>query len=458
VLTGNDLYEFDFNKPAGKQLVDLTRDTNTTDPLGADVQGVLATSSDGSYIYFVAGGALAPGAEHRNCAEAHQEVEEKGENGEPISPEELERLVKEQKEEELGRLPAGRGCNLYLERIGEAPRFIAALAAKDDRLRRFITANHVSLGDWQREFGARTAEATPDGPQLVFQSTQHLTGYDSSSLFQLEGAAEDEVEVFVYDSTAGPSGRIFCASCDPRGAPPAVEGRAAREEREKGGQASEGGSFLPVSISPTSLRRWISQDGSRVFFDSSQPLVPQDTNGIQDVYEWEREGTAGCRVATSMYGGCVFLLSGGTSEDNSFFVDADQSGDNVFFTHRGGLGGIAVPDGKVNLFDARVDGGFPEPRLACTGTGCQGVPPAAPTYAVPPSVTFTGAGNYPPPALKPVPETRTQKLAKALRACRKDRSKKRRTSCEKGARARYRIKTIKAKKARKASDRRRTGR
>jgi hypothetical protein len=53
------------------------------------------------------------------------------------------------------------------------------------------------------------------------------------------------------------------------------------------------------------------------------------------------------------------------------------------------------------LYDARVGGGFPETTTACTGTGCQGVPPGSPVFATPSSVTFNGAGNFaqpPPPA------------------------------------------------------------
>ena len=45
----------------------------------------------------------------------------------------------------------------------------------------------------------------------------------------------------------------------------------------------------------------------------SVPLVAQDTNGQQDVYEWEREGTGSCTLGAGVNGGCVYLLSGGDS-------------------------------------------------------------------------------------------------------------------------------------------------
>ena len=40
----------------------------------------------------------------------------------------------------------------------------------------------------------------------------------------------------------------------------------------------------------TYLPQWIAEEGNRVFFDTEVPLVARDTNGRQDVYEWEREG------------------------------------------------------------------------------------------------------------------------------------------------------------------------
>jgi hypothetical protein len=135
-----------------------------------------------------------------------------------------------------------------------------------------------------------------------------------------------------------------------------------------------------------------------VFFDTSQPLVPQDTNSRQDVYEWESNGAGSCRTSA----GCIYLLSTGTSPSNAGFVGAGASGKDVLFIARAEL----VPQARdevAKLYDARVDGGFPETSLTCSGTGCQGVPPAPPIFATPSSVTFNGIGNFeaPPAAVKP---------------------------------------------------------
>ena len=62
--------------------------------------------------------------------------------------------------------------------------------------------------------------------------------------------------------------------------------------------------FLPISWNDGHLPEWVADEGNRVFFDSEVPLVPEDTNGRQDVYEWEREGTGTCTAASAVNGGC----------------------------------------------------------------------------------------------------------------------------------------------------------
>jgi hypothetical protein len=198
------------------------------------------------------------------------------------------------------------------------------------------------------------------------------------------------------------------------------------------------------------MPRWISEDGNRVFFDTPEPLIAQDTNRQQDVYEWEREesgsGGGSCpqQIPPRASGGCVFLLSGGSSSYPSLLVDADATGDNVFFETRGQL----VPrdhNDNLKLYDARIGGGFPETSLACTGTGCQGVPPAPPIFATPSSATFNGVGNFPPPTpLKAKPKSKLAKCAKGYL--------KKKNKCVK------KPKKSRSKKAKKASNKRRAKR
>jgi hypothetical protein len=378
---------------------------------GAEVRGLVGTSEDGSYVYFAAAGALSAGAETRNCTDASSEREER--QGE-LTPEQLARLDGEVSQEIHGHLPFGRGCNLY-ELHGGKMQLIAALSALDDRGRRFGELGLLNVGAWQAELGSRNAQVAPDGRHLVFQSTQQLTGYDTSALDE-KGHIENEV--FVYDAD---DGGLLCASCNQNGAPSDPKGFG-------------GSTYLRPSFAPTFVPRWMSADGSRIFFNTSQPLVPQDANGVEDVYEWERTGTAGCQVGND--GGCVTLLSGGDSPDASFFVDASSDGGDVFFTHRGELAGVGSPHQQTGVFDARVGGGFAEASTGCVGTGCQGVPPAPPGFATPPTANFGGSGNFPPVA-SVTGRTRAQLLAKALKACKHRKLKRKRRACERQAHRRY---------------------
>ena len=316
--------------------------------------------------------------------------------------------------------------NLELWHDG-ASTFIATLSP-DDNNTHLIDENGASSGDWKLGLGQQSAQVTPDGRAVVFMSSQSLTGYPNEGL----------EELYVYEAE---SERLFCASCDPSGTPPSNAG------------VVDNAAFLPLPYGGpdesmnTYQPRWISEDGSRVFYDSEEPLVAQDKNGLQDVYEWERDGAGSCQTTE----GCIYLLSAGTSSDISALVDASSSGNDVFFVTRSQL----VPqDGKETdvLYDARVDGVQPLVSPECTGSGCQGVPAAPPLFATPPSVTFNGVGNFapPPPALAVNPAakplTRAQKLENALKACRKE-PKKRRAGCDAQARKRYGAFASKAKKS-----------
>ena len=114
-----DLYRFE---PEGRRLKDLTVDTE--DPGGAEVQGVLGASKDGSYVYFVADGVLASGASRGDCS--------------------------------TGTSPLGATCNLYLWHEGEGTKFIAALAG-NDKSSTLFNALGVAF-DWDSEIGQADSE------------------------------------------------------------------------------------------------------------------------------------------------------------------------------------------------------------------------------------------------------------------------------------------------------------
>jgi hypothetical protein len=413
-----DLYEYDVNNQTGKPgtLTDLT--VNSTEP--ANVSGVLGASEDGTYVYFAAAGALAPGSKPQEC------------------------------------LPGNKGteCNVYAVHESEPPVFVATVTegdgdggAVDGRpgpVLPLTAGQRSSVGDWVPTVGLRSSYVTPDGHHLVFESIEGLTGFDS-------GGGR---EVYIYDYGSG----LSCVSCNPSGAPTIVGGEAFHADAE-----------LPESFNSTYALRAVSTDGDRVFFDSKEALVSQDENGQADVYEWERpvpepEPDDSCMSSSESFskgdGGCLYLLSGGTSTDASAFLDASENGNDVFIATSAHL--VSQDEGEVyEVYDARECTNASPPCVretptACTEAGCQGVPSAPPIFATPSSATFNGVGNFPPATGSKVKSlTRAQKLVAALKACKKDKSKKKRTGCEKSARKKYGPPKIKkASDKRQASDRR----
>jgi hypothetical protein len=321
-----------------------------------------------------------------------------------------------------GDLAAGATAgafNLYVWH-GGVTTFIATLSSEDDyNAEPYGTCPNYGcgeVGDWQPGLGHRTAEVTPDGRSLVFMSNASVKTYPSGRAYPNGGLQE----VYTYDAVEN---RLFCASCSPSG------------------EVATGNSFLPISWSYTYIQQWISDDGSRVFFDSGVPLVPQDTNGTQDVYEWERDGSGSCHEPA----GCLYLLSGGTSTTKSWLLGTSASGDDVFFITRAQLSPVDRNE-NYDLYDARVEGVAQSLPSVCSGSECQGSPSTVSALETPSSVTFSGPGN--PLAVSPGPVvvskkvvvkslTRAQKLAKALTACGKVHGKRIQRLCEAQARKRY---------------------
>lgn len=130
----------------------------------------------------------------------------------------------------------------------------------------------------------------------------------------------------------------------------------------------------------------MSDDGQRAFFAAKDALVPEDTNELQDVYEW--------------HDGTVSLVSTGTATKDVRLLGASHSGDDVFFTTNQRLVGWDT-DENVDVYDARVGGGFPEPPhpdAICEGEECRGAPTSAPPVTSAGSAVFEGPGNPPAPS------------------------------------------------------------
>lgn len=178
-----------------------------------------------------------------------------------------------------------------------------------------------------------------------------------------EDAAGSATQIHLYDADTE---QLVCASC------------------RRTGEASEHGAVGSSSVSGWStlapFASRILSDRGQVFFETEDPLVPEDTNGKRDVYEWSN--------------GAVYLLSGGQSAQGSYLLDSSESGDDVFIVTRARLVGQDRDD-VSDVYDVRVDGGIASqnpsaPPAPCGGSACQGdaQPPAS--LPTPASVSFAG--------------------------------------------------------------------
>jgi hypothetical protein len=374
-------------------LKDLTVDRNPRE--AANVQGtVIGADSGGEHVYFVAAGALAPGASKEGC------------------------------------------CNLYVADASTgAVKFIAQLAPNDEP-------------DWtagQGNLATLTARVSENGRYLAFMSQRSLTGYDNRDA--VSGMPDAEVFLFDLDSE-----KLTCVSCDPSGARPhglldTLEAPGPLVDRPKSWQGRWLAASLPGWTSFEAAQaiyqsRYLSDSG-RLFFNSATPLVAQDGNGKEDVYEYEPNGIGSCTQES----GCVGLVSSGQSSVESAFLDASADGDDVFFLTASKLSSSDL-DSTYDVYNAHVcSAAVPCANEAqnslppcATADACRAAPSPQPgVFAAPASQSFSGPGNAAAAAERKTrarPLTRAQKLKRALAACRK-KAKSRRAACVRQARRRY---------------------
>jgi hypothetical protein len=390
-----DLYRWDASAPMGQGLTDIAPE--------AEVQGLLGVNSTGTVGYFVARGVLA----------------NKNPNGEN---------------------PEAGGENLYrfAEKTSGGFRitFITTLAEGSGQSpdRRNVSPK-VS-----RNFPVgKTSRLSEDGETLLFASGKSLTGYDN---FNLEGISCEGgpcPELYLYSAQ---SGEITCVSCNPTGEVPV--GAASLQDQFFNAY------FTPSTSPAVSPSRNLSADGTRVFFQTPDPLVAADKNGnvscpafggsgkqdlvgpglCQDVYEWEAVGSGSCQYEEAN-GGCLYLLSTGQSEQPSYFVGASKDGSSAFIATNSQL----VPadqDQADDVYDVREGGGLASqheraPVPCGAAAACKGSGSVSPPGTSPATSSFQGPGNPKPPRCKKGYVAKKGKCVKKPKKQQQNKGKKQKT-------------------------------
>jgi hypothetical protein len=358
---GNDLYLY---RSGDESLRDLTADP--VDPNGAEVKGVLGASQDAKRVYFAANGDL-DGAGKAQAGDCRGE---------------------------LSSVFVFSGqCSLYLAEETAPGSWSTSFVA---RLNASGGIEQSDARNWQGRGGGadrrqKSALVSADGATLLFRSQEQLGEYDN----------EGQPELYRYEAAAR---SLSCVSCNPSGEAPIGSARL----------GSIGvSSFEPPTDPALVLSRNLSADGKRVFFETTDPLVVDDANGRSkcdiegppntrvpsclDVYEWEAQGTGSCKEDVQG-GGCLYLLSTGTSPNASFFADASLNGDDAFLvTRSAGLVG-QDQDQLQDVYDTRVGGGLESQRQVvvpeCESLdGCHRPQSPAPGFESPTSAGLAGPDN-----------------------------------------------------------------
>jgi hypothetical protein len=233
----------------------------------------------------------------------------------------------------------------------------------------WVTNRPKDLGD--QGPGADSSRTTPDGTVLIFESRAQLTTYDN----------KEHTEIYRFEEgDTSPE----CLSCN--------LGKEAQGDAQL--------QNLRITRNPNILHN-VSDDGSRVFFETDEALVGRDVDGVNDIYEWQEEAAGGGKLSLISSGESVAYLpppnsnyEGRPTPNVLFSITPD--GADVLFISEDALVPGAPQGGASAVYDARVGGGFPAPvePAACLEEGCK---PATGNLTLPhfalPSESLSGSGN-----------------------------------------------------------------
>jgi hypothetical protein len=274
--------------------------------------------------------------------------------------------------------------------------------------------------------------STPRGEYLLFIDAAKLTAYEN----------EGHQEAYVYDHK---NNQVICISCQPSGQPPGPGAPPPGDEANLIDQfyANEDDNASFYSQAPPFITGESTEEGTRAVFETTASLVPEDTNGIEDVYEWVLLDHYGCTEASATYGadieGCVYLLSSGLGTGSvtphgvsgAHLVGASTNLKDVDIE----TDEAATPetDNASHIYDLREEGGFPfsPVRFGCEPGMCQNGGAVAPAFTEPATVGLTAVGNLATAkkATRKVPAKRPRIRAHA-KACKHLRGRKQRRACQ----------------------------
>jgi hypothetical protein len=309
-----------------------------------------------------------------------------------------------------GKEPVPNQPNLYLRHGGQTT-FIAAISLAGPSYN-----------------GQGPSSATPDGKFLVFTSTADLTSGDTSTaqqIFEYDAQTSDLTRVSI-----GQDGFNDNGNTDVLGAGLPRERFYIHRQRER---------TLAVS-----------DNGEYIVFQSPDGLTPGALNGVVE-YKAESGYPYYIENVYEYHHGDVYLISDGlddTTIENESSVEAlgiSPSGDDIFFRTDDQLAAQDV-DTEVDLYDARINGGFPAPVSllpTCFGDACQGPLTGAPVLLSPGS-EFQAGGNPPLAEPEPSPAAKAKPKSK-LAKCKKGYVKKN-TRCDKAASKKKDKKSAKGRK------------
>ena len=244
------------------------------------------------------------------------------------------------------------------------------------------------------EEGVSEARMSSDGSVVVFVT--------SSTLDEGNFNSGGRRQIYRYNAQTNVLG---CVSCSPPGHTPASNVVMSPL------RASEVGGLPPAGMVD---ERGVSADGDRIFFDTADPLVPQATNtGASDVYEWEN-------------GVVYLISRGKSPENSYFLDNSEDGSDVFFATSEGLVpgdtdGAYDVYDARI----PQPGDNPPSAAVPCEGSVCQGPPSVPSPLGAPASATFSGLGNIAPEqtATPPAAKTTTPKTVKCKKGYVKKKNK-----------------------------------